>query len=135
MISNGGIGNEDAKVEHKHGAYGCRKIPVLLHREEGLTLRRTVPRRCRVAVERRERIKPAAPDQVWSLVFMTEQLADGRRFCVLTVVAVYTRESLAIKPGQRLKGEDGGYCSESRGTVVGRKSCSATVAQSSRVRR
>ena len=62
--------------------YGCRKIPVLLqregwpvgqslvmrlYREEGLRLRWTVPRKRRVAVERRERIKPAGPNQVWSL--------------------------------------------------------------------
>ena len=101
--------------------YGCRKILVLLHREgwqvgmtvvrrlyreEGLTLRRTVPRKRRVAVERRERIKPAGPNQVWSLDFVADQLADGRRFRSLTVVDVYTRESLAIEPGQSLRGED-----------------------------
>src|SRR5262249_134128 len=33
-------------------------------------------------------------------------LADGRRFRSLTVVDVYTRECLAIEPGQGLKGED-----------------------------
>jgi putative transposase len=98
--------------------YGCRKILVLLqregwqvgksrvsrlYREEGLTLRRTVPRKRRVAVERRERIKPTAVNQVWSLDFVADQLADGRRFRSLTVVDVYTRESLAIEPGQNLK--------------------------------
>ena len=101
--------------------YGYRKILVLhhredwqvgrtlvsrLYREEGLTLRRTVPMKRRVAVERRERIKPAAPNQVWSLDFVSDQLADGRRFRALTVMDVYTRESLSIEPGQRLKGED-----------------------------
>ena len=101
--------------------YGYRKILVLLHREgwqvgktmvsrlyreEGLALRRTVPRRRRVAVERRERIKPAAPNQVWSLDFVADQLADGRRFRALTVVDVYTRESLAIEAEQSLKGGD-----------------------------
>jgi putative transposase len=101
--------------------YGCRKILVLLqregwpvgkslvrriYREEGLTLRRMVPRKRRVAVERRERIKPAGPNQVWSLDFVSDQLADGRRFRALTVVDVYTRESLAIEPGQSLRGED-----------------------------
>ena len=77
-----------------------------LYREEGLTLRRTVPRKRRVVVERRETIKPAGPNQVWSLDFVADQLADGRRFRALTVVDVYTRESLAIEPGQSLKGED-----------------------------
>ena len=37
---------------------------------------------------------------------MADQLADGRRFRVLTMVDIYTRESLAIKAGQSVKGED-----------------------------
>ena len=101
--------------------YGCRKILVLLqregwavgktmisrlYREEGLALRRTVPRKRRVAVERRERSKATGPNQAWSLDFVTDQLADGRRFWALTVVDVYTRESLAMEPGQSLKGQD-----------------------------
>ena len=42
----------------------------------------------------------------WSLDFVADQLADGRRFRALTVLDVFTRESLAIEVGQRLKGED-----------------------------
>jgi putative transposase len=34
------------------------------------------------------------------------ELADGRRFRALTVVDVFTRESLAIELGQSLKGDD-----------------------------
>jgi putative transposase len=101
--------------------YGYRKILVLLqregwavgksrvsrlYREEGLALRRTVPRKRRVAVERRERSQATGANQVWSLDFVSDQLADGRRFRALTVVDVYPRESLAIEPGQSLKGED-----------------------------
>ena len=37
---------------------------------------------------------------------MADQLADGRRFRALTVVDVFTRESLTIEVGQSLKGED-----------------------------
>ena len=37
---------------------------------------------------------------------MADQLADGRRFRALTVVDVYTRQSLAIEVGQKLKGDD-----------------------------
>ena len=66
--------------------YGCRKILVLLqregwqvgmkvvrrlYREEGLRLRR-------VAVERRARPKVSEANQVWSLDFVADQLADGR---------------------------------------------------------
>jgi putative transposase len=101
--------------------YGYRKIRVLLnregwkvgkklvyrlYREEGLTLRHQPGRRRRVAAHHRERCKPTAPNQVWSLDFVADQLTDGRRFRSLTVVDVYTRECLAIAVGQSLKGED-----------------------------
>ena len=97
----------------KRVRYGYRKILVLLqregwtvgktmlsrlYREEGLALRRTVPRKRRVAVERRERPKATEPNQAWSLDFVTDQLADGRRFRALTVMDVHTPESLAIEP-------------------------------------
>jgi putative transposase len=38
--------------------------------------------------------------------FMSEQLLDGRRFRSLTLVDNFTRESLAIRVGQRLTGDD-----------------------------
>ena len=37
---------------------------------------------------------------------MSDQLSNGQRFRVLTVVDVFTREALAIKIGQRLKVPD-----------------------------
>jgi len=77
-----------------------------IYREEGLTPRQRLRRRRRVAVHRRERQKPRAPNQVWSLDFVADQLADGRRFRALPVVDVFTRECLAIEVGQNLKGED-----------------------------
>jgi putative transposase len=101
--------------------YGYRKIRVLLnregwkvgkklvyrlYREEGLTLRNKPRRKRRAGLHRRERFRPSAPNQVWSLDFVADQLADGRRFRALTVVDVFTRESLAIEAGQRLRGED-----------------------------
>ncbi len=101
--------------------YGYRKIRVLLnregwkvgkkrvyrlYREEGLTLRRRPRRRRQVAAHQREPRKPSAPNEVWSLDFVADQLVDGRRFRALTVVDVFTRESLAIEAGQNLKGEN-----------------------------
>jgi putative transposase len=77
-----------------------------LYREEGLTLRQRPRRRRQAAVHRRERKEPRAPNEVWSLDFVADQLADGRWFRTLTVVDVFTRESLAIEVGQSLKGED-----------------------------
>jgi putative transposase len=101
--------------------YGYRKIRVLLkregwnvgkklvyrlYREEGLTLRYKPRRRRCAARNRRERCKPCAPNQAWSIDFVADQLGDGRRFRALTVVDVFTRESLAIEVGQSLKGAD-----------------------------
>ena len=37
---------------------------------------------------------------------MADQLTDGRRFRVLTIVDVFTRECLAIEAGPSLKGTD-----------------------------
>src|SRR5438876_2868403 len=64
--------------------YGYRKIRVLLnregwkvgkklvyrlYREEGLTLRHKPRRRRRASLHRRDRFRPTAPNQVWSLEF------------------------------------------------------------------
>jgi len=38
--------------------------------------------------------------------FVADQLSDGKRIRSLTVVDIFTRESLAIEVGQSLKGED-----------------------------
>ena len=101
--------------------YGYRKIRVLLnregwavgkklvyrlYREEGLALRHKPQRKRRAAMQRKERFRPTAANQVWGLDFVADQLADGRRFRTLTVLDVFTRESLAIEVGQSLKGED-----------------------------
>ena len=105
---------EIAQVRVRHG---YRKIRVLLnregwkvgkklvyrlYREESLTLRHKPRRRHRASLHRRGRFRPTAPNQVWSLDFVADQLADGRRFRALTIMDVFTRESLAIEVGQRL---------------------------------
>ena len=101
--------------------YGYRKIRVLLKREgwnvgkklvyrlyceEGLALRYKPRRRRCAAANRRERTKDTAPNEAWSIDFVADQLADGRKFRALTIVDVFTRESLAIEVGQSLKGTD-----------------------------
>ncbi len=63
-------------------------------------------RKRRAAMHRRERFRPTAPNQVWGLDFVADQLADGRRFRALTVLDLFTLGSLAIEVGQRLRGED-----------------------------
>jgi len=101
--------------------YGYRKIIVLLRREgwpvgkhlvyrlykeEGLALKKKAQKRRKAIRYREERFQPTAPNQAWSLDFVADQLQDGRRFRSLTILDVFTRESVAIEVGQSLKGED-----------------------------
>jgi putative transposase len=100
---------------------GYRKIRVLLnregwgvgkslmqrlYREEGLVLKQRPKRRRRAAEHRRERVRATEANQAWSLDFVSDQLTDGRRFRALTIVDVFTRESLAVEVGRALKGTD-----------------------------
>lgn len=82
-----------------------KKLVYRLYREEGLRLRQRVPRRRKAVAPRCDRLKPGKPNDAWTLDFVADQLADGRRFRALTVVDVFTRESLAIEVGQHLRGE------------------------------
>lgn len=75
-----------------------------LYREEGLGLRKKVPRR-RVAAVKRE-IHPTAtrPNECWSMDFVSDQLFDERKIRVLTLVDNHTRESIVLHPSQRIRG-------------------------------
>jgi len=101
--------------------YGYRKIRVLLNREgwnvgrdlvyrlykeEGLMLKKRLPRRRKAVRTREERFVATAPNQAWSLDFVSDQLQSGTRFRALTTIDVYTRECIAIEVGQSLKGTD-----------------------------
>jgi len=77
-----------------------------LYKEEGLGLRKRPAGKRRAAVHRQERLRPTGPNQVWAMDFVADQLSDGRRTRSLTIVDIFTRESLAIEVGQSLKGED-----------------------------
>ena len=109
-------------LAHSRIRYGYRRIHVLLKREgvhvnkkrvyrlyseEGLQIRSKRPRRHVSAASRQPpRSKPQAPNVAWSMDFVSDQMANGQRFRALTVVDVFTRECLAIEPGQRLGGAD-----------------------------
>lgn len=43
--------------------------------------------------------EPTKPDQVWSVDFMHDQLADGRNYRLFNVIDDYKREGLAIEAG------------------------------------
>lgn len=102
--------------------YGYKRIHVLLLREGhrlnrkrtyrlycelGLQLRARRPRR-HVSAERRapSPTRPTAPNQAWSMDFVADQLVNGKRFRVLTVLDVFTREALALEPGVHLGAAD-----------------------------
>jgi putative transposase len=100
--------------------YGYRRLHVLLrregwrvnhkriyrlYREEGLGIR--VKRRKKLASVPRLLPPPPArrPQERWSLDFLSDNLATGRRFRVLTIVDTVSRVSPAIEVGVSLTGE------------------------------
>jgi putative transposase len=74
-----------------------------LYREEGLSLRQRRGRR-RYRGVRVVLALPVKVNQRWSMDFMSDALADGRRFRVLNVVDDFSRECLASEPGRSLTG-------------------------------
>lgn len=73
-----------------------------LYREEGLSMRAKRPRRRKAAQVRQLRPPATERDERWSMDFMADQLGDGRKLRVLTIVDHYTRESLAMEVGQSM---------------------------------
>ena len=101
--------------------YGYRRIHVLLRREgwqvnakrvyrlyceEGLQLRNKVPKRKVSAKLREDRCPAAAPNEIWAMDFMADQLFDGRRLRILTIVDAFSRLSPAIDVRQSYRGAD-----------------------------
>jgi len=101
--------------------YGYRRLHILFRREgwqvnskriyrlyyEGkLNLRTKTPCRrvsCRKRVDRPEATRI---NDSWAMDFMADELSDGRRIRLLTIVDHFTREGLAIVVGQRLGGHE-----------------------------
>jgi len=98
--------------------FGYRRLTVLLKREgwrvnakriyrlycdEGLTVR-TKPRKRLASRTRVPLPAPTRPNEHWSMDFVSARLVDGRWFRTLTVLDVYTRESLALVAGRSLTG-------------------------------
>ena len=66
-----------------------------IYRELELNLR--IKPRARLKRERPEMLRvPPAPNQVWSMDFMSDALARGRKIRTFNVIDVYNREGLAI---------------------------------------
>ena len=102
--------------------YGYRRLHLLLDREgwqinhkrvyrlyteEGLTMRRKRPKRRFVSCTvRKEKRAVQSVNECWSMDFMADQLVDGRRFRILTIVDNFTRESLDLYAAQSIRGDD-----------------------------
>ena len=99
--------------------YGYRRLHVLLWREgwrvthkrvyrlysqEGLGLRKRTPRRRRACLKRELRPASSVKNECWNMDFMSDELFDGRRIRILTLVDNHTRESLAFHVAQRIRG-------------------------------
>lgn len=82
-----------------------RKLVYRIYKEEGLAMRRKRPRRNRSCQVRNPRPAATGANENWSMDFMADQLFSGQRFRLLTLVDNFTRESLAIRVGQRLTGD------------------------------
>ena len=74
-----------------------------LYREEGLTVRKRRARR-RAVGTRAPIVVEAKANARWSLDFVHDQLASGRRFRVLNIVDDVTRECLAAIPDTSISG-------------------------------
>ena len=74
-----------------------------LYRQEGLTVRKRRARRKAVGVRAPIPVE-AKPNARWSLDFVYDQFANGRRFRVLNIVDDVTKECLGAIPGTSISG-------------------------------
>jgi putative transposase len=74
-----------------------------LYREERLQVRRRSGRK-RAVGTRVPMVLPRGPNQRWSLDFLSDAFADGRRFRILAIVDDFTRECLALVADTSLPG-------------------------------
>ncbi len=88
----------------REGWFVNRKRVYRLYKEDGLAMRPNKPRRHRSVSNRIPPPAAGRPNERWSMDFMADELFDGRRFRLLTIVDDFTRESLAVEVGQHLTG-------------------------------
>lgn len=101
--------------------YGYKRIHVLLQREgweinhkrvyriyceEGLNLRKKQSRKCKSEQRRMARGNAQSINDCWSMDFASDSFFNGRRFRVLTVVDIFSRECLGLDVDQGIKGDD-----------------------------
>jgi putative transposase len=101
--------------------FGYRRVHVLLRREGwdlnakktyriykelGMQLRNKTPKRRVKAKLREDRKDAVAPNDVWAMDFVHDQLATGRKIRILTVVDTFSRYVPVLDARFSYKGED-----------------------------
>lgn len=89
----------------REGVQANHKKVYRLYREAALSVRKR-RRRKGVMVDRQARQVPTGPNEIWSIDFVMDALANGRRIKCLTIVDDFTRECLDIAVDY---GISGGY--------------------------
>ena len=101
-----------------HVRYGYRRLTVLLRREgwkvnakriyrlytQEQLIVRTKQRRKMARRQRVARSMAVGPNQSWSMDLMSDKLADGRSFRILTVVDQFTRECVGLEADRAMTG-------------------------------
>ena len=107
------------ELAERRRRFGCRRLHVLLrreglvvnrkrtervYREERLSLR--IRRRKKLAAETRV-VPPAAEraNELWAMDFLSDALADGRRFRVLPIIDTFSRECLWMEVDTSIGGK------------------------------
>jgi transposase InsO family protein len=88
----------------REGLVQNRKRTQRLYREEGLTVRRRRGRK-RATGSRAPLLLPALPNARWSIDFVHDQLACGRRFRLLNVIDDVTKECLLALADTSISGK------------------------------
>lgn len=81
-----------------------RKRVYRLYRLEGLQLRMRCRRHKRASLHRGAAPLPTGPGQYWAMDFVHDQLTNGRKIRVLTVIDKWSRESVQLEVWYALNG-------------------------------
>jgi transposase InsO family protein len=115
---NGALRERIVALAHRHRRHGYRMIHLRLaqegwavnvkrvrrlYREQNLMVRRRKRKKV-LPGERQPLIRPSRVNEVWSMDFVFDRLADGRALKCLTVVDDATQEAVAIRPDRAISG-------------------------------
>jgi putative transposase len=118
MTRETGVRERMRELAHRWPRFGYRRLGVLLRREGMAVNHKRIyrlyteedlkVRRKRKKIRSRLRVPPlpvpSRPNERWSMDFMQDCMANGRRFRILTIVDDFTRECPAIEVDTSLPG-------------------------------